>query len=538
MATYYIDPVNGDNTNTGLSWSAPFKTITKAASMTPAVDSIFYVGSGVCREGNISFGNNLSWMRLRIIGSADTTVDASGYDYAFSFGYVTSGAYTGPDSMSIMNFTITGFEKSAIRHVAGYNWVISHMINCKVYNRGTKYQTTNLMTATGSNASYISISNSTIYGLDMSSNVGISIYICARNCIFYRNKNYYAPITEASGVEYNASEYSTYRGTGGIDTTAYPPPFISDSSTAPNLSFDSTKTNFIKYMTSSYSGSIVGSRLPSIYWSSNDNNGAPSYCLLNSFTQQNLVGAQNIFGAWSNDELYYNTSFKPVVIDSTSNKIDLRDSSGGSIKTAVLSDGTYISGTSLATAVKSALDASSSATHTVTYLSSALKLKIESNGSHFDLPWATGTNALTSAGSKLGFTTDSTGNIQYTSQNNLCVGYVNEAPSDAGAVSYNSAIKSLSTDKLLTINKKHGRAITQVIDTRSNIRLKYINVHKYLFGSGNTTPLQARAHSSLFAADASSGTTDLDWSTVDENTYYTNTEKFRYWQFRMTINLE
>ena len=184
MAIYYIDPVNGDNTNTGLSWSVPFKTITKAASKTPASDSIFYVGSGVCHEGNITFTPYVAWNRLRIIGSADTTVDASGYDYAFSFGHVTE-SYSGPDSASIMNFTITGFEKSAIRHTEGASWTISHMINCIVYNCGAKYQTTNLLTASGTPTSRISISNSTIYGLDMSSNVGISININSRNCIFF-----------------------------------------------------------------------------------------------------------------------------------------------------------------------------------------------------------------------------------------------------------------------------------------------------------------------------------------------------------------
>lgn len=104
------------------------------------------------------------------------------------------------------------------------------------------------------------------------------------------------------------------------------------------------------------------------------------------------------------------------VIDTTNNKIDFKESGGGSQLTATLTAGSYTPST-LAAEVKAQMDAAGAETYTVAYSSATGKFTIASTGSYLSILWSSGTNNSTDAGTVLGFdaTADSTGALTYTS---------------------------------------------------------------------------------------------------------------------------
>lgn len=107
------------------------------------------------------------------------------------------------------------------------------------------------------------------------------------------------------------------------------------------------------------------------------------------------------------------------VIDSTNNKINFKESGGGSELTATLASGTYTS-TSLASEIKTKMQAAVGATGTYTVTNSATtgKWTISTSLGFLSILWATGTNAANSTRTAIGFNNaDSTGATSYTGQN-------------------------------------------------------------------------------------------------------------------------
>ena len=106
------------------------------------------------------------------------------------------------------------------------------------------------------------------------------------------------------------------------------------------------------------------------------------------------------------------------VINSTNNKINLKDSGGGSELTATLASATYTP-TTLAAEIKSKIEAVSAHTYTVTFSTTTGKWTIATNHSFLSLLANTGTNVATSVWTTIGFTTasDKTGATTYTGTN-------------------------------------------------------------------------------------------------------------------------
>lgn len=107
-------------------------------------------------------------------------------------------------------------------------------------------------------------------------------------------------------------------------------------------------------------------------------------------------------------------------IGSTNNKIDFEETAASEL-TATLTQATYNADT-LATEIKTRLEAAGAAGYTVTYSDTTNKFTIVSDaagGATLDLLWNTGTNAANSVGTTIGFlvAADDSGSLTYTSDN-------------------------------------------------------------------------------------------------------------------------
>jgi hypothetical protein len=91
------------------------------------------------------------------------------------------------------------------------------------------------------------------------------------------------------------------------------------------------------------------------------------------------------------------------VIDTTNNKIDFKNTGGGSVITATVTPGTYTPAT-LPTAIQAALAAVDGAnTYTVSYGATTGFWTIATSGAFLSLLWASGTSAAASLGPSIGF---------------------------------------------------------------------------------------------------------------------------------------
>ncbi len=111
--------------------------------------------------------------------------------------------------------------------------------------------------------------------------------------------------------------------------------------------------------------------------------------------------------------------FNPILITASNNKIDFKESGGGSELTATIPVGQYKDPHDLATAIKTALDDVGAATYTVTYNDANGKFTIATDGVFLSILWNTGTNTANTIATKIGFSAgaDSTGATTYTSAN-------------------------------------------------------------------------------------------------------------------------
>jgi hypothetical protein len=113
--------------------------------------------------------------------------------------------------------------------------------------------------------------------------------------------------------------------------------------------------------------------------------------------------------------------FNPVEITAATKYIDFKID-GGVELTAILTEKIYKDPAELAAEVQSKLDAATTATMTCVYSSSTGKFTIaaSSGATSLDILWATGTNAASSAKSKLGYAdVDDTAALTYTSDSEL-----------------------------------------------------------------------------------------------------------------------
>lgn len=106
------------------------------------------------------------------------------------------------------------------------------------------------------------------------------------------------------------------------------------------------------------------------------------------------------------------------VITSANRKINFKESGGGSELTATITTGTYTP-TTLAAAIKTAMDAVGASDYTITYSTSTGLWTIVTNGAFLSILWLTGTDTANSVGATLGFdvTADDTGALTYTGSN-------------------------------------------------------------------------------------------------------------------------
>lgn len=536
MATYYVDPINGNDSSAGTSWSTAVKTLTVGLTKVAAVNSTIFLAPGTYYEGTIrlSVSDNGNLYGTKIIGIGDVLFNASGHDYLFYVNTSSNGSYT----FSVQNIKCTGWHKYAMYTQENGTTVF---INCIFYQTGSKFQTTQLFVNYTYNNTLMYI-RCTIFGINQNIYTctnGVSNYLL--NCITYKNLNLGTNGMSIYGPAYNASETASIYSTSGFGTATYPPPFTSDSTTAPNFTFDTGATHYTKYMTSGINAGGIGAMHPACTWRSLFDEATAMGRFAQMTEMQGLGSATSIYGQWVNDLGWFDPSFSPIVISGSANKINFREVAGGAERTATLADGTYASGAAMATQVATALNTapSKTATYTVNYAATSMLLQIKSDGSHLDLMWATGTDTANTAATKLGFAVaDNTGNTQYSAINGLYKGPQGSAPSDAALVKYLSASNVMTLDYDLCPNGKHGRIVGPVVDMVVETKPNKINVGALVSGSANISDIQIRANPSVFLYTAAAGTTELDWTAIAEDTNWSGTNKYRYWQIRMNLNLE
>ena len=128
----------------------------------------------------------------------------------------------------------------------------------------------------------------------------------------------------------------------------------------------------------------------------------------------NAVKGTTFQKALGNIKAIYTAGHEEFVIQENYNdSIDLNE--GGSELNATITGGVYTA-TTLATAVKTALEKAAVATFTITYSRVTNKFTIASDGGILQLLWESGSNVATAAGLLLGFDTksDDTGAVTYT----------------------------------------------------------------------------------------------------------------------------
>jgi hypothetical protein len=187
-------------------------------------------------------------------------------------------------------------------------------------------------------------------------------------------------------------------------------------------------------------------------------------------------------------------------IDATNNKIDLRESSGGPVITATVASGQF-SPDALATALKTALEAVSVDTFTVSYSTSTGKWTISSSGTYLDLLFSTGPNAANKA--PIGF-----GSNDYT-----------------GALTYTGAIISIHTSEWVVFDIETAEEI-------DSFAVVFDRVLSLGLTNEAVITLQASA-TNVWTSPAISVTTTLD-EVHESITYFFETpEEYRYWRVKI-----
>lgn len=187
-------------------------------------------------------------------------------------------------------------------------------------------------------------------------------------------------------------------------------------------------------------------------------------------------------------------------IDATNNKIDLRESLGGPVITATVASGTFTP-VALAAAIKTALEAASVDTFTVTYSTTTGKWTIASSGSYLDLLFSSGPNALVAA--PIGF-----GSNDYT-----------------GAVTYTGALIALHTSEWVVFDLQTAEEI-------DSFAMVFDRVLSLGLTNEAVITLQASA-TNVWSAPPVSITTTLDEVHESITYFFASPEEYRYWRVKI-----
>lgn len=186
-------------------------------------------------------------------------------------------------------------------------------------------------------------------------------------------------------------------------------------------------------------------------------------------------------------------------ISSSNNKLDFNE--GGGDLAATITTGTYTA-TTLATEIKTRLDAAGGDTYTVTYSTSTGRWTISSDGGTLSLLWDSGTNSSNTIGDSIGFTTSA---------------------DDTGATSYTSDSVAIHTEETITIDIGTTEDIDSIVAVFDPITGPTIS-------STATVKIQANA-SDVWTSPSVDVTLSLD-AVYDTLTYYWSTnQSYRYWRF-------
>lgn len=192
------------------------------------------------------------------------------------------------------------------------------------------------------------------------------------------------------------------------------------------------------------------------------------------------------------------------VIDSSNNRIDFKDVSGGAELRATITSGTY-SPQELESAIESAMGAVGGFSYTVTYSSTTGRWTIASSSTvYFALLWSSGTDSASSVGASIGFDTSS----DLTS-----------------ALTYTGASIAIHTEESLVMDLR----TTEAIDSFAMI---FDKTRGNQFSSEAVLKLQANA-TDLWTAPAVDVTLSLD-ETYEVITYFASaSSSYRYWRLKV-----
>lgn len=522
MQTFYINPNNGLDTNNGLSWSLPFKTLQKALDSIGSPDSIIYISNGILYEGDCTFANASTYYRgLKIIGHGEVIMNSYGYQNAFKYPY----SRRGQETLSFINMQFTGFESQWLYHDCtdrSYYNVNLKLINCSIYQVDPQYQITKLIYTKMLDVPHYSFANCTIVGLDLTANTNLKYQF--NHCILHRNIGYGETY---NNCDYNACDDARFRGLHGFDTTAYPPPLKKDFTSSIDIRFSKGGTHVDKYYAAGKNGQRIGA--------------TGSVCALHDQLMLEeypylRIGLDGIYRKWINDSSSYNKSFDPVTITSSNNKINFKESAGTTFTATIFQD-TYDTPEELATAVVSSLEDAGNNEYEISYDTNILRFSISSFGSYFSILWNTGSDYSNNAAEALGFSRayDNTGELGYTGISSMAIGPVDGT---VGPLKYNTNGYFLEIDKDIEPLATTCKIYTEVIDMHDPVRIRTFNFGSHIDTSCYVGELEMRANDAIFNPYDSSATTLMDWSDITCNYEYDFDVLYRYWQFKMTLNTD
>lgn len=195
------------------------------------------------------------------------------------------------------------------------------------------------------------------------------------------------------------------------------------------------------------------------------------------------------------------------VIDSSNNKIDFEDSSGGSELTATLVDGEY-SASDLATHIAERMtlagQSTESDTYTCSYSTNTGRWTIATSGSYLSILWDSGTNTANSVAETIGF----------------------DASSDStGAITYTGPKIAIHTSERVTMDLGN----TQAIDSFAIVFHPFVGSK---FSNGATIKLQANAHPEWSSPSVDQSLTYDDRYNVITH-FFTTDHSYRYWSIEI-----
>lgn len=191
------------------------------------------------------------------------------------------------------------------------------------------------------------------------------------------------------------------------------------------------------------------------------------------------------------------------VIDSTNNKINFKESGGGSELTATITSGTYSVAT-LKTEIKTQMDAVGASDYTITYSTSTGLWTIASNGAFFSLLNNTGTN-------------------QAAALFKVSLGFPNS--DKTGALTYTGSTIAIHTLESIVFDFQTAQDINSVV-------LLWPKEDGIKLSSSAVVKIQANA-TNVWTSPAVNQTLTVDNDYTVASHYFSSNQSYRYW--RITI---